>query len=149
MPFGYNIITFQVTWYLRISSVISGKLPEMYEKSVAVINAKMISITHDNVIKWKNFPRYWPFVRGIYRSPVNSPHKSQWRGALMFSLVYAWTNSWANNGDANDLKRHHAYYDVTVMLSCWWPSMVICRYGDYWFRVPCMTRAHTWMAVVA
>ena len=26
----------------------------------------------------------WPFVRGIYRSPVNSPHKSQWHGALMF-----------------------------------------------------------------
>ena len=22
-------------------------------------------ITHDNVIKWKYFPRYWPFVRGI------------------------------------------------------------------------------------
>ena len=26
------------------------------------------------VIKWKRFPRYWPFVRGIHRSPVNSPH---------------------------------------------------------------------------
>ena len=25
----------------------------------------------------------WPFVRGIHRSPVNSPHKGQWRGALM------------------------------------------------------------------
>ena len=34
--------------------------------------------------QWKPFPRYWPFVRGIHRSPVNSPHKSQWRGALMF-----------------------------------------------------------------
>ena len=38
---------------------------------------------HDDVIKWKHFPRYWPFVRGIHRSPVNSPHKGQWRGALM------------------------------------------------------------------
>ena len=43
----------------------------------------------DDVIKWKHFPRYWPFVRGIHRSPVNSPHKGQWRGALMFSLIYA------------------------------------------------------------
>ena len=42
---------------------------------------------HDDVIKWKHFPRYWPFVRGIPRSPVNSPHKGQWRGALMFSLI--------------------------------------------------------------
>ena len=39
---------------------------------------------HDDVIKWKHFPRYWPFVRGIHRSPVNSPHKGQWRGALMY-----------------------------------------------------------------
>ena len=44
------------------------------------------SLIHGDVIKWKNFPRYWPFVRGIHRSPVNSPHKGQWRGALMFSL---------------------------------------------------------------
>ena len=36
-----------------------------------------------NVIKWKNCPRYWPYVRGIHRSPVNSPHKGQWHGALM------------------------------------------------------------------
>ena len=39
---------------------------------------------HDNVIKWKHFPRYWPYVRGIHRSPVNSPHKGQGRGALIF-----------------------------------------------------------------
>ena len=26
--------------------------------------------THDDVMKWKHFPRYWPFVRGIHRSPV-------------------------------------------------------------------------------
>ena len=39
---------------------------------------------HDDVIKWKHFPCYWPFVRGIHRSPVNSPHKGQWRGALIF-----------------------------------------------------------------
>ena len=39
---------------------------------------------HDDVIKWKHFLRYWPFVWGIHRSPVNSPHKGQWRGALMF-----------------------------------------------------------------
>ena len=49
---------------------------------------------HDDVIKWKHFPRYWPFVRGIHRSPVNSPHKGQWRGALVFYLIHAWTNGW-------------------------------------------------------
>ena len=49
-------------------------------------------ICHDGVIKWKHFPRYWTFVRGIHRSPVNSPHKGQWRGALMFSLICVWIN---------------------------------------------------------
>ena len=31
---------------------------------------------HDDVIKWKRFPRHWPFVRETHRSPVNSPHKT-------------------------------------------------------------------------
>ena len=70
---------------------------------------------HDDVIKWKHFPRYWPFVRGIHRSPVNSPHKGQWRGALMFSLISAWINRWVNNRVAGDLRRHPAHYDVIVM----------------------------------
>ena len=72
--------------------------------------------SHDDVIKWKHFPRYWPFVRGIYRSPVNSPHKGQWRGPLMFSLICAWINGWVNNREAGYMRRHRAHYDVTVML---------------------------------
>ena len=48
-------------------------------------------------------------------SPVDSPHKCQWRGALVFSLICAWTNDWANNWDDGDLRRHRAHYDVTVM----------------------------------
>ena len=63
---------------------------------------------HDDVLKWKHFPRYWPFVRGIHRSPVNSPHKGQWRGALMFSLICVWINGWVNNREAGDLRRYRA-----------------------------------------
>ena len=73
------------------------------------------SILHDDVIKWKHFPRYWPFVRGIHRSPVNSPHKGQWRGALMFSLTCVWINDCVNNREAGDLRRYRAHYDVIVM----------------------------------
>ena len=71
--------------------------------------------SHDDVIKWKHFPRYWPFVRGIHRSPVNSPHKGQWRGALMFSLNCVWINIWIDNRKAGDLRRDRAHYDVIVM----------------------------------
>ena len=70
---------------------------------------------HDDVIKWKRFPCRWLFVRGIHRSPVNSPHKGQWRGALMFSLICIWINGWINNREAGDLRRYRARYDVIVM----------------------------------
>ena len=75
-----------------------------------------IGYVHDDVIKLKHFPRYWPFVRGIHRWPVNSPHKCQWRGALMFSLICAWIKVWVNNRGTGDLRRHRAHYDVTVMI---------------------------------
>ena len=81
---------------------------------------------HDDVIKWKYFPRYWPFVREIHRSPVNFPHKGQWRGALMFTLICARKNGWVNNGEAGDLRRYLAHYDVIVM---WHPT--IYKIGTY------------------
>ena len=74
-----------------------------------------LSFIHDDVIKWKHFPRNWPFVREIHRSPVNFPHKCQRRGALLFSLIYAWINDWVNNREAGDLRRQHGHYDVIVM----------------------------------
>ena len=79
---------------------------------------------HDNVIKWKHFPRYWPFVRGIHRSPVNSPHRGQWRGALVLSLICSWINGWVNNREAGDLRCHRAHYDVIVMEICIWKFKV-------------------------
>ena len=90
---------------------------------------------HDDVIKWKHFPRYWPSVRGIHRSPVNSPHKGQWRGALIFSLISVWINGWVNNREAGDLRRYHAHYDVGVMVAqamAWWtkplPQPLLANY---------------------
>ena len=94
-----------------------GSMPrEMHKNnnkldSSSTDNAKF----HDDVIKWKHFPRNWPFVRGIHRSPMNSCHKGQWRGALMFSLICAWINVWINNREAGELRRHRAHYDVIVM----------------------------------
>ena len=74
-------------------------------------------IIHDDIIKWKHFPRYWPFVRGIHRLPVNSPHEGQWRGALKFSLICSRINGWENNREAGDLRRNRAHYNVIVMSS--------------------------------
>ena len=48
---------------------------------------------------------------------VKSPHKGQWRGALMFSFIYAWINDWVNNREAGDLRRQDGHYDVIVMMT--------------------------------
>ena len=70
---------------------------------------------YDNVMKWKHFPRCRSFLKGNHWSLVYSPHKGQWHGPLMYSLIYAWTNAWVNNREASDLRRHCAHYDVTEM----------------------------------
>ena len=72
-------------------------------------------LIHDDVIKWKHFPCYWPFVRGTHRSQLNSPHKSQWHGGLIFSLIRAWINGWVNNRKAGDFRRHRDHCSVTIM----------------------------------
>ena len=63
---------------------------------------------------WKIL-RYWPFVRGIQRSPVNFPDRGQWRGVLVFCLICAWINGWVNNRAVGDSRHYRAHYDVTVM----------------------------------
>ena len=70
---------------------------------------------HDDVNKWIHFSRYWPFVRGIHQSPVDSPHKGKWRRALMFSF------------DLRLSKR------LSEQSWCWWfetPSRSLWRHGN-------------------
>ena len=79
----------------------------------ACVSECVCNKNHNDIIKWKYFPRYWPFVRRIHRLPY--PHEDQWRGALMFYLICVWTNGRSNNPDSGDLKRNRAPYDATVL----------------------------------
>ena len=99
----------------RCYSMLSRNPVQLYH--VIRVMSHLQPSVHDDVMKWKHFPRFWPFVRGIHRSPVNSHHKGQWRGALMCSLICAWINAWVNNREAGDLRRHRVHYVVIVM--CW------------------------------
>ena len=71
-----------------------------------------------NVPWWRHqmeiFSALLAHCAGIHRSPVNSPHKGQWRGTLIFSLICAWIKCWVNNRDAGNVRRSGAHYDVTV-----------------------------------
>ena len=59
---------------------------------------------HDDVIKWKHFPRYWPFVRGIHQAPE-----------FLYFLWSAPELTLSKNREAGDWRRHCAYYDAPVM----------------------------------
>ena len=102
----------------------------LFPRAKKAFSDPMMNSIHDDVIKWKRFPRYWPFVRGIHRSPVNSPHKGQWRGDLMFYLICAWISGWVNNCEAGDLRRYRAHYDATVML--WGDMASLCHNWYTW-----------------
>ena len=90
---------------------------------------QLIFIHHDDVIKWKHFPRYWPFVWGIHWSPVNSPHKGQWRRALRFSLICAWINGWVNNPEVGGLRYYRTHSDVIVMFIFIVLQEILCFIG--------------------
>ena len=111
------LIFSKIQWMPKSSST-RAKYSVSFESSKSGLYSTLVVVVlwaHD-VIKWKHFPCCWPFVRGIHRPPVYSPHKGQWCRAVMFSLIWAWINVWVNNRDAGDLRRLHAHYDFVVMI---------------------------------
>ena len=117
----------------NINTAKQGTKTRGYPRDILYIKTTSYSIfpllcQHDDVIKWKHFPRYWPFVRRIHRWPETSPYKGEWRGALMFLWSSPWINGWLNNRKAGDLRRYRAHYDVIVMAGkrCphYWPPVM-------------------------
>ena len=117
----WHEIAFHITSSLWSESSILWWIPitKFYIRSPNFLWLLLITknIFHDDVMKWKHFLCYWPFVWAIHQSLVNSPHKGQWCGALIFSVICAQINSWVNNHEAGDLRCHHAHYHVIVMYS--------------------------------
>ena len=100
-------------WLCRIIKIDEYSTSPNDIVSYISVQPGVIMTSHDDVIKGNIF-----CITGSLCGPlVNSPHKDQQHGALMFPFICAWTNTWANNGNAGDLKCHHAHYYVTVM-SC-------------------------------
>ena len=64
-------------WHDLVSGACSEIKWDSQRRSVAfqfrIFLSREAEMNHDDVIKWKHFPRYWPFVRRIRRSSVNPP----------------------------------------------------------------------------
>ena len=145
-----QIVTNDTTWLIKPlkglhdnNQGVIFKIYSQWKKNTYILRNNQIidGNPHDDVIKSKHFPRYWPFVRGIHRWPVNSPHKGQWRGALMFSLICASINGWVHTREAGDLRRHHAHYDVVVMTqnkNTRHPIIFLPQWLALWAKVSCL-----------
>ena len=103
-----NITCHWRSYFLTSPIVVKWTKPPYWPWSQVYVIPRILRVrvlSHEDVIKWKHFPLHWPFMTGIHRSPMNSPHKGQWRGTLMFSLICAWINGWGNNSETSDLRR--------------------------------------------
>ena len=69
---------------------------------------------HNDVIKWKHFLCYWPFLQE-FTSPGEFPTQRPVTRSFDFSLICAWINNWVNNREAGDLRHHRGHYEVNVM----------------------------------
>ena len=98
---GYVTATGAIIWLGTTDPITPcGTVSHFIIKSTVLY----MCIVYDDVIKWEHFLRYWPFVRGIQRSPVNSPHKGRWGRAFMFYSSAPWINGRVNNQEAGWFK---------------------------------------------
>ena len=131
-----------------VSSLTSNVI--MYRTFIIYFNgtrkAKLMKLSwwHHEMEK---FPRNWQFVQGIHRFSMKSPHKGQWSGALMFSLICARINHWVNSHEAGDLRRYRCHHDVIVMyfMSKWLRHLIACCYFVrlIWFVIIFLTKKKT------
>ena len=101
--------------FVAASAVLNHNVPSVLPEITLIAKRRIFnSYTHS---WWRHqmetFSALLALCAGIDRSPVNSPHKGQWRGALKFFLMGAWIHGWVNNREDADLRRHHAHHDVT------------------------------------
>ena len=99
-------------WFVPVVTFVSGK--KHWGKRLT----KMVP-TRTYQLWWchqmETFSALLALCAGNSPIPVTSPHKGQWRGALMFSLICTWINDWVNNREAGDMRRHRGHYDVIVI----------------------------------
>ena len=114
--------TFQSVLILFISRI--GFCGNFCKVTVMPLDHVDATSTLVQIIAWRRQATWWRHQMETFsallaicagNSPVKSPHKGQWRGALKFSLICVGINGWVNNREAGDLRRDRAYYNAIVM----------------------------------
>ena len=112
------IVSQKGKWWLHLlyCSLKDGALRSKYSFQTHYTEKNAWELIVHRITSWNGNILYWPFVRGVHQSSVDSPHKGQWRGALTISLICAGINVWVNNREAGDLRRYRAHYDVIIKI---------------------------------
>ena len=108
IPWRQDIIKPPLKWPLAPSSYIMTS-------AVAIGPSRPCTLMKEFFVSWWRH-QMETFSALLAICAGTSPHKGQWRWALMFSLIGAWINGSVNNHEAGDLRRHRAHYDVIVMI---------------------------------
>ena len=107
--------TFLKTYFRVVVSFIDLKW-----RYFIIIRRQSYKIYWHKISRWRHqmetFSALLTICAGNSPVPGEFPvHKCQWHGALMFSLICVWINSWVINREAGDLRRYRAHYGVIVM----------------------------------
>ena len=95
-------------WY-----TLQWTVPQLSGKECTGLKCNMMTSSNGNIF------RVTGPLCGEFTGPGEFPTQSQWRGALMFTLICVWINGWVNNHEAGDLRRHRGHYDFNVMRLLW------------------------------
>ena len=135
---AWLVVSFSLWQTNFMASHLKSPAIRRFVQHIIQVNNKETTTSniHDDVIKWKHL-----LALCAENSPVNSPHKGQWRRALMLSLICAWINVWVNNHEAGDLRRYRARCDVIVMYWSFvggiyrWLTDSLTKDHKYWKRI--------------
>ena len=144
-PLGNTTVIFKLISGIDLLNIffncpcVNGTRPRWWIVNISASNVDpdlcchWVSLVHNELTWWRHqietFSALLAISAGNSPVPVNFPHKGQWRGALMFSLICARISGWLNNGEAGDLRRYRAHCDVIVM------NYVIIRRWTEWSTV--------------
>ena len=99
------------SWVFRTFSQIQiSKYWQDLHGVISSLLSVLIVAHHDDIIRWKHFPRY----RSLCGEITGHRWISRTTASNAELFICAWTNGCANNRDAGDLRHHCAHYDVTV-----------------------------------
>ena len=121
----YNVVASQISIRKKATKGACRTLSQLHGDFIKKSRVWIRHYSHIYISWWRHqmetFSALLAICAGNSPVPVNFPHKSQWRGALMFSLICVWINGWVNNHEAGDLRRYRIHYDVIVMwdVSMW------------------------------